>query len=176
MVPQETSSFCFPSSPDVSLDFFSGNIGTLGKTKLTVSLRTIQYVYIVIGWGFHGSQNNQGWGRVSNQSRCPRLITIAESHFDLSVFVWIYEINHIPPITSHKQVISKSTCQADKNGLPLRNKGMFWWTFKFSVVHFKSWYLQMPVLFLNGIDPWILLRQHNVGYFWKEKLVCLSLI
>ena len=39
MVPQETSYFCFPSSLDVSLD--SGNIRTLGKTKLTVSLGTI---------------------------------------------------------------------------------------------------------------------------------------
>ena len=31
-------SFCFPWSPDVSLDFVSGNIRTLGKTKLTVPL------------------------------------------------------------------------------------------------------------------------------------------
>ena len=34
-------SFCFPSSPDVSLDVVSGNIKDLGKTKLTVSLGTI---------------------------------------------------------------------------------------------------------------------------------------
>ena len=27
--------------PDVSLDFVSGNISTLGKTKLTVSLGTV---------------------------------------------------------------------------------------------------------------------------------------
>ena len=47
MVPRETSYFCFPSSPDVSLDFVSGNIRTLGKTKLTVSLGTIHQVYIV---------------------------------------------------------------------------------------------------------------------------------
>ena len=39
--PQETSWFCFPSSPDVSLDFVSGNIRTREKTKLTVSLGTI---------------------------------------------------------------------------------------------------------------------------------------
>ena len=39
----------FPSSPDVSLDFVSGNIKTLGKTKLTVSLGTnIVKVYIVV--------------------------------------------------------------------------------------------------------------------------------
>ena len=41
MVPQETSQFCFPSSPDVSLDFVSGNIRTLLKTKLNVSLGTL---------------------------------------------------------------------------------------------------------------------------------------
>ena len=34
----ETSLFCFLSSPYVSLDFVSGSIRTLGKTKLTVSL------------------------------------------------------------------------------------------------------------------------------------------
>ena len=39
--PRETSLFCFPSSPDFSLDLVSGNIRTLGKTKLTVSLGTI---------------------------------------------------------------------------------------------------------------------------------------
>ena len=37
----------FPSSPDVSLDFVSGNMRTLGKTKLTVSLGPcIQYIMI----------------------------------------------------------------------------------------------------------------------------------
>ena len=36
MVPQENSKFCFPLSPDVSLDFMLGNIRTQGKTKLTV--------------------------------------------------------------------------------------------------------------------------------------------
>ena len=41
MVPRETSQFCVPLSPDVSLDFVSGNIRTPGKTKLTVSLGTI---------------------------------------------------------------------------------------------------------------------------------------
>ena len=30
--------FCFPFSDDVSLDFISGNIRTLGKIKLTFSL------------------------------------------------------------------------------------------------------------------------------------------
>ena len=34
MVPRETSQFCFPSSLDISLDFVSGNIRTLGRTKL----------------------------------------------------------------------------------------------------------------------------------------------
>ena len=33
--PEGNSLFCFPESPDVSLDFVSGNIRTLGKTKLT---------------------------------------------------------------------------------------------------------------------------------------------
>ena len=33
-------------SPDVSFDFVFGNIGTLWKTKLTVSLGTIHLVYI----------------------------------------------------------------------------------------------------------------------------------
>ena len=47
MVPLETIKFCFPESPDVSLDFVSGNITTLGKTKLTVSLGTIHKVDIV---------------------------------------------------------------------------------------------------------------------------------
>ena len=47
MVPRETSQFCFPSSPDVSLDFVSGNTRTLGKTELTVYLGTIHYVYSV---------------------------------------------------------------------------------------------------------------------------------
>ena len=36
MVPQENSKFCFPLSPDVSLDFMLGNIRTQGKTKPTV--------------------------------------------------------------------------------------------------------------------------------------------
>ena len=38
--------FCFPFSPDVSLDFISGNIRTLGKIKLTFSLgiwQSVQY-------------------------------------------------------------------------------------------------------------------------------------
>ena len=34
MVPRETSQFGFPSSLDISLDFVSGNIRTLGRTKL----------------------------------------------------------------------------------------------------------------------------------------------
>ena len=37
----------FPSSPDVSLDLVSGNIRTLGKTKLIVSLGTIHLEYII---------------------------------------------------------------------------------------------------------------------------------
>ena len=40
-------SFVFPRVLMFSLDLVSGNIGTLGKTKLTVSLGTIHYVYIV---------------------------------------------------------------------------------------------------------------------------------
>ena len=39
--PSGNSLVLFPSSPDVSLDFVSGNIGTLRKTKLIVSLGTI---------------------------------------------------------------------------------------------------------------------------------------
>ena len=39
--PWGNSWFCFPSSPDVFLDFSLGNIRTLEKTKLTVSLGTI---------------------------------------------------------------------------------------------------------------------------------------
>ena len=33
---EENSYFCFPLSPDVSLDFVSGNIRTLGIIKLPV--------------------------------------------------------------------------------------------------------------------------------------------
>ena len=33
--PEGNSKFCFPESPDVSFDFFSGNIRTRVKTKLT---------------------------------------------------------------------------------------------------------------------------------------------
>ena len=33
--PEGNSKFCFPESPDVSLDEVEGNIGTRGKTKLT---------------------------------------------------------------------------------------------------------------------------------------------
>ena len=36
--PLGNSEFCFPSSLNVSLDFVSGNIETLKKTKLTISL------------------------------------------------------------------------------------------------------------------------------------------
>ena len=36
--PSGNSEFCFPSNINVSLDFISGNIETLGKTKLTISL------------------------------------------------------------------------------------------------------------------------------------------
>ena len=36
--PSGNSEFCFPSSLNVSLDFVSGNIETLRKTKLTISL------------------------------------------------------------------------------------------------------------------------------------------
>ena len=50
MVPQENSKFCFPLSPDVSLDFMLGNIRTQGKTKLTVYphlyLRTCLHVLV----------------------------------------------------------------------------------------------------------------------------------
>ena len=35
--PSGNQLVCFPSSPDVSLGFVSGDIRTLGKTKLTVS-------------------------------------------------------------------------------------------------------------------------------------------
>ena len=35
--PEGNSEFCFPSSLNVSLDFVSGNIETLRKTKLTIS-------------------------------------------------------------------------------------------------------------------------------------------
>lgn len=46
---------------------------------------------------------------VSSQSQSQRLITITESHFDLSVFVKINQFNNvIPLITSHKQLISQS--------------------------------------------------------------------
>ena len=38
--------FRFPSSPNVSLDFVSGHLRTLGKTKLTVSFGTTHQVYI----------------------------------------------------------------------------------------------------------------------------------
>ena len=37
--PKGNSQFCFPKSPDVSRDEVEGNIGTLGKTKLTSFLR-----------------------------------------------------------------------------------------------------------------------------------------
>ena len=37
--------FCFPSSPDISLDFVSRKIRTRGKTKLTASLGTIRKGY-----------------------------------------------------------------------------------------------------------------------------------
>ena len=53
MVPVESGKFCFCSSPDVSLDFISGNIGTLGKTKRTVSLGTI-HKHILCGFWFRG--------------------------------------------------------------------------------------------------------------------------
>ena len=33
--PEGNSYFCFPESPDVSLDFVLGNIRTRGKTNLT---------------------------------------------------------------------------------------------------------------------------------------------
>ena len=36
--PSGNSEFCFPSTLNVSLDFVSGNIESLGKTKLTISL------------------------------------------------------------------------------------------------------------------------------------------
>ena len=36
--PEGNSEFCFPSTLNVSLDFVSGNIESLGKTKLTISL------------------------------------------------------------------------------------------------------------------------------------------
>ena len=48
MIPRETSKLCFPYSPDISLLFVLGNIRTLGKTKLNVSLGTIHQVYNVV--------------------------------------------------------------------------------------------------------------------------------
>ena len=38
--PLGDSEFCFPKNLNVSLDFVSGNIEILGKTKFTVSLGT----------------------------------------------------------------------------------------------------------------------------------------
>ena len=39
--PSGNSEFCFPSNLNVSLDFVSGNIEILGKTKFTISLESI---------------------------------------------------------------------------------------------------------------------------------------
>jgi len=50
MVPVESGKFCFRLSPDVSLDFISGNIGTLGKTKRTVSLGTVHKCMLCGSW------------------------------------------------------------------------------------------------------------------------------
>ena len=55
MVPVESGKFCFHSSPDVSLDFILGNIGTLGKTKRTVSLGTIHKCISHVVPGFEGN-------------------------------------------------------------------------------------------------------------------------
>ena len=69
MIPRETNQFCFPSSPDVSLDFVSRSIRTLGITKLTVSLRTIHEVYI------QQLLNEAEWDRKNSADQggcCPR--------------------------------------------------------------------------------------------------------
>ena len=49
-VPSGNSLICFPVSLNVSLDFASGHIESLGKTKLTISLAE-HYVYNIITSG-----------------------------------------------------------------------------------------------------------------------------
>ena len=59
--PEGNSQFCFPKSPDVSLDFVSGNIRTRGKTKLTGFPRdlTLSVCYFSRLSLQHQQKNNQ---------------------------------------------------------------------------------------------------------------------
>ena len=73
--------FSFPSSPDhdVPLDFISGNIRTLGKTELTVSLGTMS-LFLSKTWRIKQRQRTAQVGVNGGALPCVRLACATSSY------------------------------------------------------------------------------------------------
>ena len=91
--PEGNSLFCFPESPEVSLDFVSGNIRTRRTTKQTGFLRDLTLsvllhtcIYISRLWLQHQQKNNR-----ANQNN--RLGTYNNTNLILKTTEWmIYKV------------------------------------------------------------------------------------